>query len=231
MELIVIIIITIILAIILSIVFSIDIKKIEEIGMEENLNKLSEKYPSNVEICKDILKKLKNEKVKIEENKEASTTLYIAVTDKIFIADTKNSYARIQTMAHECLHSVQDKKILMFNFIFSNIYILYFLIIILLTIFKVVTNYLLYLNIFLLLSLVYYVVRIFLENDAMIKAKYLAKEYMQEKNISSEEEIDKIVEGYERLNNVGIKATNYQVFLQILIKVIIFSIVALIFKS
>lgn len=230
MELIIIIIVSIVISIILSVVFNIDMKKIQEISMEESLNKLSEKYPSNIEICKDILKILKNQNVKIEENKDASTTLYFVATNKIFIADTKNSYARIQTMAHECIHSVQDRKILMFNFIFSNIYILYFLTIIVLTILKIIANPLLYLNIFLLLSMVYYVVRIFLENDAMIKAKYLAKDYMEEKNISNKEEIEKIVDGYTRLNDVGIKATNYQLFLQILIKVIIFSIVALIFR-
>lgn len=229
MELVIIMIISIILAIIVSIVFNIDIKKIEKIGMEEKLNKLTEKYPGNVEICKDILRDLKNEDVKVEEDKDSSTTLYIAATNKIFIANTKNSYTRIQTMAHECLHSVQDRKILMFNFIFSNIYIIYFATIIILSIFKVVTNDLLYLNIFLLLSMAYYMVRIFLENDAMIKAKYLAKEYMEEKNISSKEEINQIVDGFTRLNDVGIKAVNYQLFLQILIKVIIFSIVALIF--
>lgn len=229
MELIVIIIISTILAGILSIVFDIDLKKVKEIGMEERLNKLSEKYPSNIEICKDILKKLKNEDVNIEEDKEATTTLYIAATNKIFIADTKNSYTRIQTMAHECLHSIQERKVLMFNFIFSNVYMIYFAAIILLTIFKVATNSLLYLNIFLLLSMVYYMVRVFLENDAMIKAKYLAKEYMQEKNISNKEEIEEIVDGFTRLNDAGIKVVNYQLFMQILIKVIIFSIVALIF--
>ena len=143
MELIVIIIVSIILAVILKLVFNINVKKIEKIGMDENLNELSEKYPSNVEICKDILKKLKNEDVKIEEDKEATTTLYIAATNKIFIADTKNSYTRIQTMAHECLHSIQDKKILMFNFIFSNIYMIYFATILLLTLFKVLKNSLL----------------------------------------------------------------------------------------
>lgn len=229
MELIVIIIVSIILAAILKIVFSINIKKLEKIGMEEKLNKLSEKYPSNLEICKDILKKLKNENVQIEEDKEATTTLYIAVTNKILIADTKNSYTRIQTMAHECLHTIQDRKILMFNFIFSNIYMIYFATITLLAVFRTLTNKLLYLNIFLLLSMVYYMVRLFLENDAMIKAKYLAKEYMQEKNISSKEEIEQIVDGFTRLNDEGIKLINYQIFLQILIKVIIFTAVALIF--
>ena len=229
MELIVIIIISIVFAVIISIVFNIDIKKIKEIGMEEKLNKLTEKYPENVEICKDILKKLKNEDVKIEEDKEASTTLYIAVTNKIFIADTKNSYTRIQTMAHECLHSIQDRKLLMFNFIFSNIYIMYFTAIIILTLFKVTTSSLLYLNIFLLLSMVYYMVRIFLENDAMIRAEYVAKEYIEEQQISTKEEIQKICKGFSDINKEGIKGTNGSIFIKIMIKVMIFNVLALIF--
>lgn len=229
MELIIIIIVTIILEVIVGIVFNINFKKIKNIGMEENLNLIAEKYPSNIEICREILKKLKNEKVKIEEDKEAKTTLYLAITDKIFIADTKNSYTRIQTMAHECLHSIQDRKILMFNFIFSNIYILYFATIIILKIFNIINSSLLYLTIFLMLSMVYYMTRVFLENDAMIKAKYLAKEYLEEKNISTKEEIAQLIDGYTRLNNEGIKAVNYQLFIEILAKVIIFGVVALIF--
>ena len=229
MELIIIIIVAIILEIIVGIVFNINFKKIKSIGMDEKLNLIAEKYPANIEICKEILKKLKNEKVKVEEDKEAKTTLYLALTDKIFIADTKNSYTRIQTMAHECLHSIQDRKILMFNFIFSNIYIFYFATIMILKILNVINNSLLYLNIFLILSMVYYMTRVFLENDAMIKAKYLAKEYLEEKNISTKEEIDQLIDGYMRLNNEGIKAVNYQLFIEILAKVIIFGVVALIF--
>ena len=229
MELTIISIISVLIIITISTIFKINLKKVKEIGMEETLNKLTERYPSNTEICKDILKKLGNQEVIIEEDKNATTTLYLALTNKIFIADTKNSYTRIQTMAHECLHSIQEKQILMFNFIFSNIYMIYFISIVLLTIFKVIHNSMFYLCIFLLLSMVYYMVRIFLENDAMIKAKYLAKEYMQEKNISSKEEIEKIADGFTRLNNEGIKAVNYQLLLEILIKVIIFSVVALIF--
>ena len=229
MELIIIILISIIALITLSIILKIDLKKVKEMAMDEKLNKLTKKYPSNIEICKGILEKLGNEKVQIEEDKEAQTTLYIALTDKIFIADTKESYTRIQTMAHECLHSIQDRRILIFNFIFSNIYLIYFATIIILTILKITTNTLLYLNIFLILSMIYYMVRVFLENDAMIKAKYLAKEYMEDVQISNKEEINKIVEGFENLNNAGIKCVNYSLFSQILIKVIIFSIVALIF--
>ena len=58
----------------------------------------------------------------------------------------------------------------------------------------------LFLNIYLLLGIAYYMVRTYLENDAMIKAKYLAKEYMEEQKISTEEEIRKIVLAFNKTN-------------------------------
>ena len=69
MDLIIISIISTLIITILALIFRINLKKVKQIGMEEELNKLSEKYPSNTEICKDILKKLGNEEVKIEEDK------------------------------------------------------------------------------------------------------------------------------------------------------------------
>lgn len=197
--------------------------------MDESLNKLAKKYPDNLQICKSILKKIGNETVSIEENKNSDTTMYIALTNKITIGDTKNSFTRIQTMAHECIHSIQPRRMLMFNFLYSNFYILYFIIVIIMLVIKRLNNELLFLNVFLILSLIYYAIRIYLENEAMFKAKYLAKEYIQEQNISTNQEIEQIVNGFENLNKLGIKAVNYSFLLQILLKVIIFSIVALIF--
>ena len=85
-----------------------------------------------------------------------------------------------------------------------------------------------FLVILLILSAVYYLVRIFLENDAMIKARFLAKEYMEDVKISSKEEIEKIVNGFDKINNVGIKCINYKFFLDIMIKVLILDIIFLI---
>lgn len=230
MEFIVIIIISLISIIILAYIFNYNIKKIKQIGEDKKLDELSKKYPSNIELCKKYLKKLKNEKVQIEEQNEAKASLYIFITNKIIIANIQNTYTRIQTIAHECLHSIQDKKILAFNFIFSNIYLLYFLIISILAIFKLLPNEIMYLSILLILSLIYYMVRIYLENDAMIKARYLAKEYLEEEKISSKEEIEEFVAGFDKINEVGIKCVNYNFFMNIMIKVLIFSIICLIFK-
>ena len=63
----------------------------------------------------------------------------------------------------------------------------------------------------------------------MYKAKNLAKEYMEEVAVSEKEEIITIVDGFERLNKAGIKSVHYSTFTGILLKVIIFNIVALIF--
>ena len=230
MEFVVILIISLILLIILAIMYGFNIKnikKIKEMTNIENLDKIAEKYPDNINICKEYLKKLKNEKVKIEENKDSDATIYIALSDKISIGNLKNSYTRIQTTAHECLHSVQSKKLLLFNFIFSNIYLIYFLVIVILKIFNKLGNQMLYLEILSIFGLIYYSVRMYLESDAMIKARYLSKEYMEEKKISNKEEIDEMIKQYDIVNDIGIKFVNYQLLSGILVKIIIFTILCM----
>ena len=228
MEFIIIAIILIICILVLGYIFDYNMKKIKHIADDKELDELAKKYPKNIEMCKYYLKKINNEKVKIEENTDSEASLYIAITDKISIANISNTYTRIQTIAHECLHSVQDRKILMFNFIFSNIYILYFIVICILGLFKVLPYKMMFLAIFLILSLIYYVVRIYLENDAMIKARYLAKDYMEEVKISTEQEVKSIVAGFDKINQVGIKCVNYSFFLNIMIKVLVFSLICII---
>lgn len=229
MDFVIIVVVILIAIIVLKYVFSCKFKKLKKLGEDEELDNLASSYPSNVEMCKEYLKKLKNETVKIEENQGAEASLYIAISNKILIANIQKSYTRIQTIAHECLHSVQDRKILLFNFIFSNIYLLYFIITAILIVFKVLPSKMLFLNIFLIFSLVYYMVRIFLENDAMIKARYLAKEYMEEKKISSQEEIEKIVAGFDKINKIGMPYIHYYFFVGILIKMLILSILCCLF--
>ena len=225
----IILIISIITIIIISLIMGTNLKKLKKIALDEELNKISEKYPKNINICKNILKKLKNNRVKLEEKEDSDLTMYMAINNKILIGNTHNSFTRIQTMAHECLHSIQDKKLLIFNFIYSNIYLMYFFIIVILKILKIIQNDMLYLSILLIISFVYYVVKIYLENDAMIKAEYLAKEYIEEQNICTKEENKKLIVGFQKLNKECIKTTNCRIFISIMIKVVIFSILSLIF--
>lgn len=214
--------------IILKSIFGTNKKQIEEIAKNEELDKISSKYPDNIEICKEYLQMLNNESVVVEEDKEATTSLYIAISNKIVIANLKESFTRIQTIAHECLHSIQDRKILLFNFIYSNIYMLYFIIIVILKIFNILPYDIVFLSILITGGFIYYFIRSYLENDAMIKARFLAKEYMENKKISSEEEIEQLVRGFDKLNTIGVKSVNYMLLRNILIEIIVFCIICII---
>ena len=229
MEYLTIIITLVFLLVLIKTIYKININEIKKIGEDnKELDNIAKKYPSNMEICKSILKKLKNEKVTIQEDKEANNCLYIAVSDKIIIANMRESFTRIQTIAHECLHSVQDKRILLFNFIYSIFYLLYFYVIAILAIFKILPQKNLFITIYIILSYIYYFVRSYLENDAMIKARFLAKEYMEEAEISDKKEIEKIVNEYDKLNKIGIKIVNYKLFSTTIIKTIILALIFLI---
>ena len=222
MEFFIIIFLLIITIILIKLVYQINIKEIKQIAENnKELDDIAKKYPSNIDICKSILKKLNNEKIEIQEDKKANNCLYIAVSDKIIIANMRESFTRIQTIAHECLHSVQDRRILLFNYIFSCFYLVCFYTLILLGIVKFIPNKMFILSIYIIFSYIYYFVRSYLEDDAMTKARFLAKEYMEEINMSNKTEIEKIVNEYDKLNNLGIKATNYSLFTSTIFRIII----------
>ena len=229
MEFLVIAILSLIIGVILRYFFDVSIKGIKELAQKPNLDKIVEKYPNNQQVAQELLKKLNNEKVKIEENENAESSLYIAISDKIFIGNIQKSYTRIQTISHECLHSVQNRKLLIFHFILSNLYLFYFAILAILGILKILPFQMTFLISFVLIGMLFYAVRIYLENDAMIKAPFLAKEYMQGKQISSLEEIEEVMNGYDELNQIGIKAVNYKLFIGIMIKVFLLSIIFFLF--
>ena len=233
MEYIVVIITSIIAIIVLKIGFNIhvkDIKKIKEIGYNKELNSIANKFPENKIICEKVLEKLENKNVTIEETQESKTSLYIAISNKIIIANIKDTFTRIQTIAHECLHSVQNRKILLFNFIFSNIFMLYFIVAIFLILFNA-GNAIVYIQIYTILAIIYCAVRLYLENEAMSKAIYVAKEYMQdfkkETKKVTDEEINTLVKQFDILNKMGIPLTNFYFVALNLVKVMVLAILSL----
>ena len=205
-------------------VFSVNIKKLKEMAKIKEFDRIGDKYPSNIDICKEYLEMLNNKNVNIEQNDGSDATVYIAISNKILIGNLRNSYTRIQTIAHECLHSIQNKKLLIFNFIFSNISLLYFLIIMVLTIFGNLQNQMAYVATLAVIGVVYLTVRLYLESDAMIKARYLAKEYMNKKKISSEGEIQEMIKQYDVVTDLGVKCVYYQLALNVLSKIAILSL-------
>jgi len=215
----------ILVLIILKLILKINFRELKELETNEKLGQISNKFPENIEICKKILKKLKNENIEIEENKESKTSLYIAITNKIIIGNLKDSYVRIQTIAHECVHSIQNRNVLLFNFFFSNVYLIYFSIVIILTIFSVFNNYFLQLIIILILSFIYFMVRSYLETEAMTESEFVAKEYIKESNVSTDEEKEELINGYKKINKVGIIAYNYILFANCMLKLIIYCLI------
>lgn len=221
MESLIIFILVVITIVILKLMLGSNKKIIMKIANNEKLNNIVQKLPENIDICKVILKKLRNEKVKKEEQ-ENTNCFYFIATDKIILNKDKKYFTRVQTIAHECIHSIQDKKILWFNYIFANLLNIFWLITIVLTIAGVITQYALFSAIILICIIIFYAIRSYLEIEAMTKAKYIAKEYLEEKQVK---ETDEIVKEYEKLNDVGIKYTCYKLISSKLYLLAIYTII------
>jgi hypothetical protein len=222
MEYIVCIIILIFAIILIKFVFKSSIKKIKELKENPELSKITDNFPSNIDITKEYLEMLNNKDVKIEEIDNTKTSLYIGVTNKIILGDLKNNYGRLLLIAHECIHSIQDKALILFHFIISNILLIYFAMISLLTIFKVVQSFMFHIFILTFISLLHFAVRSYLETDAMIRSEFLAKEYIKKKSLLTEEEENKLLEEYKKINAVGITFVVSHLLSSCILKIIIY---------
>lgn len=227
MEYAIILIISFIILIILKKVIGANIKQVKEIGNNKQIEEITCKFPNNKEICEYIIKKFKKN-VKIKEEIESKTSYYIAITNTIIIGNIQNNTTRIQTIIHECIHSAQNKRILIFNYIYSNLYNLYFLILLILFITKKSNNELLQLFIFFIISILWFIVRSYLEVDAMIRAEYETKEYINQTNIIEKEKQNELIQYYKELNKIGIPTYIFLLFSKIMLKISIFCIIILI---
>lgn len=199
-----------------------DIKKLKQISEDKELNQIVEKFPEDKQICKEILKQLENENVTIEEDNDSKTSLYLVMQNKILIGKI-NSFARIQTIAHECAHSVQNKVVLKSNYVISNINNLFFIILIILRLLKILNSEASFILIiaFIVMQVINYIIRGYLETEAMVKAEYVAKEYIEKSKITNETENKKITNGYREINKIGVKLYNYTLILKSVVKIII----------
>lgn len=200
-----------------------DLKELKKINTSKENLELIEDIPDNIEICKEILKKFNNSKVIIENKTDEKSSYYIAISNKIIIGNVSDSFSRIQTVIHECIHSIQDRRILIANYVLSNISNVYFLILIITAILNKM-SLTLFMSFF-ILQFICYVIRSFLENDAMIRAEYETEKYLKEKESRNEK---KIIEKYKSMNKIGIKLYNFVLYARIIIKCIILYILFLI---
>lgn len=220
----------IITLILLKVFLDINLKTIKGLKnrTSENLQTLSKKFPDDEKICNDILKELKNEDVKIKKEAEYESCLYTIFNNTITIGKFQQNYMKIQTIAHECIHSCQNKKTLWANFILTNIYLLYFVVILILEIANCLPYANIHILIFIFLSIIQYILRNSLENDAMIRAKYVAKDYIEKNKILDKNEEEELLAEYGEINNIGIPFMNFTLISGNIIKIIIVSLIALI---
>ncbi len=183
------------------------IKYLKEIQNKEELNSLTAKLPENEEVCKEILKMLDNTSVAVEKNQveDSSTSLYLVLNNKILIGNMKQSFVRIQTIAHECIHSIQNRKTLLFHFFLANAVQIYFILSLFLCFLlkQEVVTWSIFAS-FVLASITLFCVRYSLEKDAMLRAKDLAKRYLEQQGTLTQTEIEKITEEYTKMNKIGV---------------------------
>lgn len=204
------------------------IKTLKNLAKDKSLTEITNKFPENTQVCKDILIMLNNQNVNIKNASEESTTsLYIVASNTILIGNTKDTFTRIQTIAHECIHSTQSKRLLWFNFALSNVYLFYTIIITIMALINKLPNINVFATILVMMSILLYYVRSYIETDAMLRAKNLAKDYMeQHRNTVKQEDVDRVIENYENINQIGVKLYNLKLLVDYLFKIIVFSIVA-----
>ena len=219
-----------IILILLKIFLNVNFKNIKnlEIRSSEQLEKISNKFPEDKKICEDILEKFNNNNVKIKIEPEYESCLYTVFNNTITIGKFKQNYMKIQTIAHECVHSMQNKITLWSNIVFTNIYLIYFITILVLTFLNKLPYTNIHILILIFLSFIQYILRNTLETEAMIKARFVAEEYIKDKNILNKEEKDKLLEEYDKINGIGIPFTNYYTISMNIIKIMIFAFIVLV---
>lgn len=221
---------SIIIIVILELSAILDVKKVNKICKNKELDELIEKLPDNKTVCKELLQIIDNSNVKIEQSTDSKskTSFYFVISNSIKLANIQGCFPRIQTIAHECIHSIQKKSLLLFNFIFSNIYLIYFFILTIILIFtKTHIDIKLHIIILLMLGTIYYIVRNILETDAIIKSKYLSQGYLLKSEMYNQEEIEKIVTTYDKINKIGIRIINCKLIFSVLIKIVIVILITL----
>ena len=98
-----------------------------------------------------------------------------------------------------------------------------------LTIFKILKPNILQVIVLLVFAMLHYFIRGMLEMDAMTRARFVAKEYLEENNVCTKELCNKIVKEYDNLNNVGIKIVNYSILVGNFAKVMVYCIICVIY--
>ncbi len=213
----------------LKYVFGLKFKEIKKMAKNTELDELTKDLPNSEDITKQMLEIIKNTDVKVKKmlDENTGTSLYTVMNNTISLGNMENKFARVQTIAHECLHSIQSKRLLWFNFIYSNIYFAYYIISLVLTFLGFFENVFFHMFIILFLGIIWYTVRAYLETDAMTKAPYLANEYLKQTKLE-DEKIKTLISSYNKINEQAIPMVNYYLIIQVFCRLILYSVISMI---
>ncbi len=175
---------------------------------KDNVLNVINKLPSNLEVCNSILKKLNNNSTKIIEMSAIKGNYYSFINDTIYISNVSKNASdenRVIVIAHECIHSIQNKVVQLANTVISNLYLMLLLVTIILLFFKIDIIFILF-----PVMLLNIVVREYLELNAVTKSKDVFLDYIKE--YLSEEEIFNLDEYFSK----EINKAKYLYFLKII---------------
>jgi len=157
-----------------------------EVLHDEVISPLVKEIGDNEKVAKEILNYIGNKTTKVVKNEDEKikASFYDGNLDKITIKNTNDleDCSRVIHIAHECIHSVQEKKLVKFHFIISNIQILYFLGIFIYFFYNKDLN--LRFNLLLIQMFIFIItffMKIVLESDATYRGPELAFEYLSSK--------------------------------------------------
>lgn len=151
-------------------------------SINEKLHEINNKLPSNKEICEEILNEYDNKNTKIVLDESIKSSYYVFLNDTIYLVNNpniKNADYRVVLIAHECRHSLQSKLLQKLNFLFSNLELILFIILFVISIFKLINIQMLLL--YILLSFCSIIFRFILEFDAVKKSIVISKKYIENK--------------------------------------------------
>ena len=184
--------------------------------MKEELSEIIKKLPSNKEMAKSMLELVNNKDTEVEFSDKIKANYYIYINNKMYIsknAQNANDLNRGIVIAHECIHSIQNKRVQFLNFLLSNIYILAYILTTILLLFKV--------DIFLILTTIAIatcIVRVVLEEDAVKRSIDLFSEYLRLKTIENNE---KVILYFSRQIKFALFIYPIKIFLEKIISIVI----------
>lgn len=198
--------------------------EMKQLATDNLLNEQTKNLPDNEEICKSIQRMVGSD-CKIKLDNDAKSSAYIFFQNKIILSNIKSNkedYSRVLFIAHECVHSIQNKQTHLINFILANVKNLYD--IILLVFLVIGRGSLEMIAISFLISFLSFYCRMILETDAVYRSVIFARKYLENMNLNN------IADKYEEIVPKTVSGMYFSYILPILTKLAIFLVILCIAK-